>query len=99
MGGAFIFKPSYEIKEIEINNEDGTDYVYVTLNSENDYNAFTVNDIVGFTDETIAGVAVGKVEDTILESYTIKISGISKYKFVEDLTEEEFNQNKTNYYI
>jgi hypothetical protein len=77
MGGAFIFKPSYEIKEIEISNEDGTDYVYVTLNSKNDYNAFTVNDIVGFTDETIAGVAVGKVEDTILESYTIKISGIS----------------------
>ena len=87
MGGAFIFKPSFEINSFEINDV----YIYVTFNNDKDYNTFRVNDIVGFTtDEDGKGIIIGQVRAITPPSgenwknYTIKVQTYSQLS--NDLT-------------
>lgn len=81
MGGAFIFKPSFEINSFEINGS----YIYVTFNNDKDYNTFRINDIVGFTtDEDGKGIIIGQVRAITPPSgenwknYTIKVQTYSQ---------------------
>lgn len=88
MGGAFIFKPSYEIKDQEIFNENTITKIKVWLENNNDYNQFEAGNIISFSNGE-NGILYGEVDDLVTQE---------NYSVVEDLNENIFNQDKTKYY-